>query len=96
MRKTDEEYKPITKAKIRDIEYFLGKDWIDYKSISKDIMIEMYREVGISTSQPKKCPLWEQYWHMEIRSQNYKVPKYLEKDIFGGLPVIKEVCERCQ
>jgi len=41
-------YKEKTKAKIRDLIFYLGEDWIDYGAIGNDLIIEKYKEINES------------------------------------------------
>ncbi len=84
-----------TQARVRDIEYYLGSDWIDYGVISADIVIEMYQSIATSAYQPNKCPSCKRYWHMQLVRQNYKKPTYLRDSIFGGVPAIIKKCNMC-
>lgn len=84
-----------TKAKVRDLESYLGDDWIDYGVISADIVVEMYRDIATSAYQPKKCPDCNQYWSMYLDSKHKKAKRYLKNSVFGGIPAIKETCWEC-
>jgi len=84
-----------TKARVADLEFYLGDDWIDYGVISADIVVEMYRDIATSAYQPKKCPDCNQYWSMYLDSKHKKAKRYLKNSVFGGLPAIKECCDMC-
>ena len=85
----------ITRARVRDLEYYLGNDWIDYGVISADIVIEIYRDIATSAYQPMQCPSCKKYWNWTLSSENKKRPTYLRQDVFGGIPTEKEVCWEC-
>jgi hypothetical protein len=89
----------ITKARIRDLEFYLGSDWLDWSVITGDIVIELYRSVATSSYQPKQCPKCKEYWHTTLSYNGYQgralKPVYLSKTVFGNIPCIKEDCWKC-
>ena len=85
----------ITQARIRDLEYYLGDDWIDYGCIGADIVVAMYQQIATSAYQPKQCPSCKKYWHMQLVRQNYKKQTYLRNSIFGSIPCEKGTCQEC-
>ena len=85
-------YKKVNKAKVRDLEYYLGDDWIDYGVISADIVIAMYKNIATSAYQPNYCSICNQYWHLELMRQNYKEEQYLKDSIFKNIPAVKKSC----
>jgi len=88
-------YKEITRAKIRDLVYFLGEDWIDYGVIGNDLVIEKYKNEATSAYQPKKCNVCKKYWHVTLGDDKKKTKEYLRTSIFGNSPAIKETCWNC-
>ena len=90
-----------TKARIRDLEYYLGSDWMDWGVITGDVVLELYRNTATSAYQPKKCLQCGEYWHTTIDYQSSGKyartfrPVYLSKSIFGNIPCIKETCSKC-
>ncbi|MDA8851123.1 hypothetical protein N9I45_00515 [bacterium] len=89
-------YKEKTKAKIRDLIFYLGEDWIDYGAIGNDLIIEKYKNEATSAYQPKKCHVCNKYWHVILDTNNHKKSKeYLRTSIFGSSPAIKEKCWKC-
>jgi len=92
---TSGQYRRQTQARVADITYYLGEDWLDYGVISADIVVEMYRDIATSAYQPKQCPICKAYWNDELSSSNKKKPSYLKRSVFGNLPTIKEVCWEC-
>ena len=85
----------LTRAKVADIEYYLGSDWIDYQVLSIDTIVSIYRDEAISAYQPKKCPSCKKYWHETLGGENIKRPQHLPQSVFGGLPAEKEKCWMC-
>ena len=88
-------YKQSTKAKVRDLEFYLGEDWIDYGVISADIVIAMYKNIATSAYQPNYCKKCNRYWHLQLKRQNYKVEQYLKDSVFKNIPAIKKNCSMC-
>lgn len=86
----------ITKARIRDLKYYLGDEWIDYNTIAVDAVIAKYKKLGTSAYQPKKCPVCKKYWSYTIDNRAHaKLPVYLKQIVFGGLPAEDEICHNC-
>ena len=85
----------ITRARIRDLEYFLGEGWIDYGMIGVDMEIAKYRNYATSAYQPKKCLQCSQYWHYTLGGENKKTPIYLNQSVFANIPAEKETCWKC-
>jgi len=88
-------HRKITQARVRDCAYYLGEDWIDYGALCADIVVELYRNIATSSYQPKKCPMCKEYWHEVLGTSNKKIPNYLKRSVFGGIPAEKEVCWLC-
>ncbi len=94
-KKASGKERAITQARIKDLEYYLGSDWVDYSKVSSELIIEMYRSIGTSAYQPKQCLSCKKYWHMELLRQNVKKQTYLRSAIFGNIPTEKETCQVC-
>jgi|7_EtaG_2_1085326.scaffolds.fasta_scaffold00335_18 hypothetical protein len=86
--------KRITQAKIKDVEFFLGKEWIDHGVIQRDKSIDTWRSISRSAYQPNKCPMCKRYWH-KVRGRTTLEEKYLSQSIFGGVPIKKTICSEC-
>ena len=87
----DWKYKEKTWAKIRDLTYYLGEDWIDVGSIGNESVIAKFKSEATSNYQPHKCPSCNKYWHYSLNKET----EYLRDTIFGGLPAIKKKCCNC-
>jgi hypothetical protein len=84
-----------TKARIRDIAYYLGEDWIDFTVITSDAMTNYYRNLCTTSYQPKKCPVCKIYWVNSITTSRGKLePKELDKH-FYNIPAEREKCWKC-
>tara|TARA_R100000278_G_scaffold122469_1_gene108745 strand:+ start:1198 stop:1500 length:303 start_codon:yes stop_codon:yes gene_type:complete len=88
-------YKEKTWAKIKDLTYYLGEDWIDIGSMGNDAVIAKFKAEATSNYQPHKCPACNRYWHYALNRSEKKETEYLRDTIFGGVPAIKKKCCNC-
>jgi len=83
------------KARVKDLEYYLGKEWIDFHPIISDNQSRYYRNVATSSYQPKKCPVCKKYWVNTITGERGELsPRSLGKHYFN-IPADEETCWEC-
>ena len=83
-----------TKTRIKDLEYYLGKEWVDFKPTTADSMVNYYRNLSTSSYQPKKCPACKKYWVNTITERGKLIPRELDKHYYN-IPTEKEKCWEC-
>tara|TARA_Y100001938_G_C7860681_1_gene315428 strand:- start:2 stop:322 length:321 start_codon:yes stop_codon:yes gene_type:complete len=84
-----------TKARIKDLRYYLGDDWIDWTVQTGDSLVNHYRNSGTTAYQPKKCPVCKKYWSYFILSHRAGIRQKKLDTHFNNLPAISEKCEDC-
>tara|TARA_R100001594_G_C3939454_1_gene240249 strand:- start:382 stop:678 length:297 start_codon:yes stop_codon:yes gene_type:complete len=94
-KKASEYERRITQARTKDIEFFLGEDWVDYGMIRKNAAIEVFKNIGTSSYQPHLCTKCDRYWHYEM-TKSALAQEYLSQSIFKGVPVEKGICSECE
>ena len=84
-----------TRAKVLDLSYYLGDDWIDFTVTTSDALVNFYRNTCTSSYQPKKCPECKKYWVNCIVSATGRIqPRDLDRHYYN-LPAEKEKCWEC-
>ena len=94
-KKTGEYEKRITQARTKDIEFFLGEDWVDYGMIRKNAAIKVFKDIGTSSYQPQLCIECGRYWHLEL-TKSALAQEYLSQSIFKGVPINRSTCKECE
>ena len=90
------EYREKNRAKLRDLIYFLGEDWIDIGVLGNEINTERWKLIATSAYQPKKCDTCKKYWHVCLDNRKKKSSEYLLESIFGNIPIESETCFNCR
>ncbi len=98
------EYEDISKAKVADLVYYLGEDWIDWKCVDvASGSTEIYRKFKgkkikeVSTSEVYKCLKCKRPYETRSMDSAGKVvgDRYLNPTIFNNVPLNKKDCDSC-
>jgi len=98
------EYEDISKAKVADLVYYLGDDWIDWKSVdvshSGTVMYRKLRGKKVkegSNSEVFRCLKCKRPYETKSMDSAGKVvgDRYLNPNIFNNVPLNKKDCDFC-
>jgi|21_taG_2_1085346.scaffolds.fasta_scaffold16837_2 hypothetical protein len=89
-----EEDKRSNHARLLDLQYYFGKDWIDLKVIAEDRRIATWRQKHISEHSPFQCNKCKKYWTRGLNKRNKKI-EYLKNRVFKNIPCEKKLCTSC-
>lgn len=88
------EYEKVDNASILTMKhYFKDPAWFDKKGMFAERISDGQRQ-GATAHPPKKCPICNLVFQKSIRQDNQKIT-YLNRSVFEGVRLIKEICDGC-